>query len=158
MIPPILWTLPRQGLEMALGGIYGMLTAALQGERAMSSKQSMEDVKAGGSVKQQSNVETEQVMRRIEAVGDVQQLIEFATSNLAALAAELKNLIPQVRAYAPNAVAEIDRLKQAETAANAGDSQGFVSSVKGIARWVGDFAAKVGASLVAKILEKQMGL
>jgi hypothetical protein len=123
----------------------------------MSSKQSMEDVKAGGSVKQQSNVETEQVMRRIEAVGDVQQLIEVATSNLAALAAELKDLIPQLNAYDPNALAEIGRLKRAEAAANAGDSHGFVGSLKGTARWVGDFATKVGASLVARVLEKQMG-
>jgi hypothetical protein len=124
----------------------------------MTSKQSMEDVKAGGSARQQSNVETEQVMRRIEAVGDVEQLIQVATSNLEALATELKDLIPKLQAYDPNAATEIDRLKQAETAAHAGDGAGFVRSLKGAARWVGDFATKVGASLVAKVLEKQMGL
>ena len=113
------------------------------------SKQSMEGVKSGGRVRQRSNVETEQTMKQIEAVGDVEQLIQVATSNVEALAAELSALIPKLREYDPGATAELERLRLAEDAAKAGKGDGIVSALKGTARWVCDFATKVGASLVA---------
>jgi hypothetical protein len=122
-----------------------------------SSRQSMDGV-TGRNISQRSNVETEQKMQQVEASGDVEQLIQIATSHMEAIAIELRELIAKLQAYDPNATAEIDRLKRAEAAAQAGDTHAVVSSLKGAARWVIDFASKVGTSLVAKILEKQMGL
>lgn len=45
--------------------------------RVMSSKQSMENVKAGGVAMQQANLPVAQVTRDIKAVGGVQQLIQL---------------------------------------------------------------------------------
>jgi hypothetical protein len=127
-------------------------------ETAMLSKQTMENIKsAGGKVEQRSNVAVEQLMRNIDASGDVRQLIDIAATNLDVIAAELVKLRAELQRYDPGATAELSRLEKAEAAARAGDSSGVVESLKGAARWVVDFATKVGTSVVAKIIEKQMG-
>ena len=122
------------------------------------SKQSMENVKAGGKVLQSSNVDTDQAMKDIDAAGDVEQLIAVVGSKTAAISAELTRLHEKLGRYDPNATAELQRVKNAEEAAKLGDGAGVVASLKGVARWVLDFAKEVGTSLVAKIIEKQMGL
>lgn len=124
----------------------------------MRGKQTMEGVKAGGNVKQQSSIPAEQVMKQIEAAGNVEQLIEIAGNNLAEAAAQLTELIPKLQQYDPTATTEIGRLQSAETAAKNGNSGEMIAALKGTARWVADFATKVGASIVSTIIEKQMGL
>jgi hypothetical protein len=123
-----------------------------------SSKQTMQDVKSGGKVRQISNVEIQQVMEKIEAVGDIEQLIEVVEAEIPPIAAELTRLHAELAEYDPKAIAELQRVKNAEDAAKRGDSSGVVANLRGIARWVGDFATKIGTSLVAKIIEKQLGL
>ena len=56
--------------------------------------------------------------------------------------------------YDPGAKTELDRLAAAEEAARRGNSAKVVASLKGVGRWVGDFAAKVGVQVVATIIEK----
>jgi hypothetical protein len=127
-------------------------------EGVMAGKQYMKDIKAGGDVKQKSDIPAEQFMEQIEAVGNVVQLLEVVTRNLDTVRSELKELLSKLEAYDPNAAAELDRLRNAVVAAEAGQSQQMLAALKGTARWVADFATKVGTSVVAKILEKQIGL
>jgi hypothetical protein len=49
-------------------------------------------------------------------------------------------------------------LKNAEEAAKRGDTAGVVASLNGVSKWVLGFAGDIGTSLVAKVIEKQMGL
>jgi hypothetical protein len=120
-------------------------------------KQRMENVKAGGKVLQSSNIDADQAMKDIDAAGDVEQLIAVVGSETAAISAELTKFHAELEKYDPSATAELQRVKNAEEAAQLGDNAGVVASLKGTARWVLDFAQKVGTSLVAKIIEKQMG-
>jgi flagellar motility protein MotE (MotC chaperone) len=120
--------------------------------------QRMSDVKSGATVRQQSNISVDQVLERIDAVGDVEQLIEVATSNLDAAAKQLAKLRAEIQKYDPKATAELDRLAAAETAAKSGDGAGVIANLKGLGKWVSDFASKIGAAIVARLIEKQMGL
>jgi ParB-like chromosome segregation protein Spo0J len=121
------------------------------------SKQTMENVK-GKNVTQRSSHTSEQMMRGIEAAGDVQQLIEAADGDLDVIAAELEKLRLEMRKYDPTATVELNRLEKAEAAARAGNSSGVLNHLKGAGRWVVEFGTKVGTSIVAKIIEKQIGL
>jgi hypothetical protein len=120
--------------------------------------QNMRNVRSGGRVRQSSNVAADQRMNRINAVGDVEQLISVVGSENEAITAELTKLHEELQKYDANATVEIQRVKNAEEAAKRGDSATVVASLKGVARWVIDFAREVGTELVAKIIEKQMGL
>lgn len=121
-------------------------------------QQRMERVKSGRDVVQSSNVATDQTMADIEAAGDVQQLIAAIGNDTETISAELRKLHAELVKYDPNATAELQSVKNAEEAARHGDSAGIVLSLKGVARWVVDFAKKLGISVVAKIIEKQIGL
>jgi len=120
----------------------------------------MEDVTSRqGKVVQKSNVAVDQTMSRIDAAGDVEQLIEVVKEiDPKELVAELAKLHEELKTYDPSATVELERVKNAESAAQRGDSSGIVSSLKGAARWVLDFSQKIGATIIAKIIEKQMGL
>jgi hypothetical protein len=107
-------------------------------------------------VLQSSNVETDQTMDIIDAVGNVEQLIAVVGNDTAAISAELTKLHAELQKYDPNATTELQKVKNAEEAAKCGDGAGIVSSLKGVARWVLDFAKEVGTSVVAKIVEKQL--
>jgi hypothetical protein len=121
-------------------------------------KQSMRNVKAGRDARQKSDIAIEQTMDAVEAIGDVEQLITVVDTQKAAISSELVKLRTELTKYDPNATTELERLKKAEDAAKRGDSAGVVANLKGIARWVLDFSKEVGTTLVAKIIEKQMGL
>lgn len=125
----------------------------------MTSKMTMQDVTSGGKVTQKSNSPADQTMSKIDAAGDVQQLIEvIKETDPQLLKAELSKLYEGLKKYNSNATSELQRVKNAKSAAERGDSSGVASSLKGTARWVLDFAEKIGSSVIAKIIEKQMGL
>jgi hypothetical protein len=117
----------------------------------------MQNVK-GRNVTQQSSDGTEQIMRLVEAAGDVQQLIEVTGRNTSVITLELEKLRLEIQKYHPAAIEELTRLKDAEKAAHAGDSSKVLEHLKGTGRLVGDFAAKLGTSIVTKLIEKQIGL
>lgn len=137
---------------------YALHSSFRKGQPEMNSKMSMENVRSGGKVVQKSNVETDQAMSKIDAAGDVQQLIEVVKEiDQGRLEAELTKLHDELKKYDPSATAELERVKNAEAAAKRGDSSGVASSLKGAARWVLEFAQKIGSTVIAKIIEKQMG-
>lgn len=121
------------------------------------SEQKMSGVKSGGKVVQVANAAARQTMEKIDAAGNVEQLIKIVGNETAAIASELEILRSKLITYDPNATAELDRLEKAHRAAERGDSSGIVSSLRGAGRWVVDLAKDAGASIVAEIIEKQMG-
>lgn len=124
----------------------------------MKSKQSMKNVKAGGNLLQKSNVLTQQTMDHVDAARNLQQLLEVTEKiDPAQLKAELTKLHKELMEYDPKAIAELQRVKDAEKAADQGNPKEAASTLIGTARWVGEFAQKIGASVVAKIIEKQIG-
>ena len=123
------------------------------GERMV--EQGMTGVKSGGTVEQRSATPVRQTMDTIDAAGDVRQIIESAGPG--ALAAELTKVLGALKAYDPAATAVADKLTAAATAAQAGDAAGAAGHLRGIGKWVGELATKVGASLVAHVIEKQAG-
>jgi hypothetical protein len=60
--------------------------------------------------------------------------------------------------YDPNATTELGRVKRTEKAAKENNGAGLVEALKDTAKWVLDFATKIGTSVIAKIIEKQIGL
>jgi hypothetical protein len=124
----------------------------------MIAKQQMINVRSGGTVEQRSDIVVEQTMRAVEAAGDVRQLAKVAGANFDLIASELATLRDEIQRYDPKASIELQRLGHAEQAARSGNGEGIVENLRGVARWVIDFAAKIGVSVVAKILEKQAGL
>ena len=56
------------------------------------------------------------------------------------------------------AAAELDQLEEAESAARAGETSRVLDYLKGAGSGVIEFASKVGTSVVAKLVEKQVGL
>jgi ParB-like chromosome segregation protein Spo0J len=126
-------------------------------EGAVKPSQTMENVRAGGRVEQRSSISTDQLMRGIDAAGDVRQLVEAAGTDLKVIADELAKLRTELHRYDPSAATVLERLERAEAAARSDDSEGVLMSLLGMGRWVLDFATKIGASVVARIIEKQMG-
>jgi hypothetical protein len=124
----------------------------------MRGEQYMENIRSGGKVQQRTSLPATQVMRDIDAAGDVQQIIEVLSTNLDVIAAQLADLIPKIVDYDPNATGEVERLTRAEAAAQSGNASEMLAALKGIGRWVIDFSSKVGAGVVAKLIEKQMGI
>jgi hypothetical protein len=124
----------------------------------MKSSQKMRGVKSGGKVLQKANVPTEQEMDEIDATGDVEQLIEVAGKiDPKKMEAELTKLHEELKKHDPNATAELQRVGNAEAAAKRGDSSGAASSLTGAGQMVLNLAKELGTSIVAKIIEKQMG-
>ncbi len=121
-------------------------------------RQTMKTVKSGGSVKQQSAVPATQEMDDIDAAGDVDQIIEQAGHQPEKIAADVKRLRDAVAAFDPHAAAELGRLDAAEAAAKQGDGAGALGHLKGLGRWVGKIATEIGAGVLAKIIEAQMGM
>lgn len=121
-------------------------------------KQDMQAIKAGGSVIQKSNVATEQHMAEVEAEHDVSQIIELTSADIEALSTEIPKLREEIASYDPSARHEIAALSAAEVAIDAGDTNRALSHLKSLGRWVLDFATKVGASVIAKVIERQIGL
>jgi hypothetical protein len=132
-----------------------MSKPAITGQDAKSS-QTMESVFSGGHVRQASDAPANQTMKDVAAIGDVEQIIN--EGGLDTIAAELQKLQTELAKYDPNATTEIARLKAAESAARQGDKVGVAENLKGAARWVLDFATKVGTTVIAKIIETQLGL
>ena len=124
----------------------------------MKSKQTMENVKSGGAVEQQSSAAADQTMRKIDAAGDVHQIIEITSANMKTIEDELTKLRSALEKYDPNATTELARIKSAEKAAKEGNGAGVVEALRDTAKWVLDFATKIGTSVIAKIIEKQIGL
>jgi D-arabinose 1-dehydrogenase-like Zn-dependent alcohol dehydrogenase len=122
------------------------------------SRQSMRGVKSGGSIIQKSNADTVQLMNKINAAGNVQQLIELIGSHTETIAAELETLRLRLRQSDPSATADLERLNKAHEAAMRGDSSGIVSSLCGVGKWVISFAREAGTSIIADMIEKQLGL
>jgi len=106
---------------------------------------------------QLSKGQAKQLMSNIDAAGDARQMIDIVHANLGAIEAELTKLRSEMQHASPGATAELKRLEKAEVAARKGDSSGAVENLKGAAKWVVDSATKVGTSVVAKLIEKQMG-
>ena len=75
----------------------------------MEAKQSGKRIKAGGSVRQKSNIPATQTLSDIGATSDVEQLVEVVSPNIELIAAQLKELISQIKKYDPNATADIER-------------------------------------------------
>jgi hypothetical protein len=124
----------------------------------MSGKQSMTGVRFGGKVEQRAGVSAIQTMDDIDASGDVQQIIDASGGNLDAIAAQLAILIPKIKDYAPNATREVESLQKAEAAARSGQTAEMLAALRGAGKWVIRLARDVGAELVAKLIEKQIGL
>lgn len=122
-----------------------------------SVSQSMHKVKSGGSITQQSGVPAMQAMDDIDAAGDVGQVIMEAGIDPERLAADLLRLRDAVAAFDPRATVELTRLDAAGDAAQQGDGAGALTRIQGLGRWVGKLAADIGAEVLAKIIEKQMG-
>jgi hypothetical protein len=121
-------------------------------------RQTMKKVKSGGSVKQQSSVPVTQDMDDIDAAGGVDQIIQEAGNQPGKIAAEVKRLRDAVAAFDPHAATELSRLDAAEVAARRGDGAAALGHLKGLGRWVGKIAADIGAGVLAKIIEAQMGI
>jgi hypothetical protein len=124
----------------------------------MVSTQRMTNIKSGGTVEQRANVPVEQVMDQIDAAKDVRQLIDVASANLDLIAGQVSTLRTKLEEYDPKASVELGKLAAAETAARSGDSGNLLANLKGLARWVADFASKIGVSVVSKLIEHQIGL
>ena len=81
----------------------------------MKSKQTMENVKVGRNAEQRSNVQADQVMRRVDAAGDARQLVEAVDTNLETIVSELAELRSQMQRYYSGAVSELERLERVPT-------------------------------------------
>jgi hypothetical protein len=124
----------------------------------MISKQQMEGIKSGGSVEQRSDAAIQQTMKSIEAAANVKQIVEIAGADFDVIARELATLRDEIHKYDPKASIEVKQLGYAEQAARSGNAEGIVENLRGMGRWVVDFASKIGVSVVTKVLEKAIGL
>jgi hypothetical protein len=124
----------------------------------MIAKQNMKNVKSGGIVLQRTDMAAAQTMEDIEAAGDVRQLSELAKANYSVIASELRKLHTEIGKSHPEALIELERLQAAEQAARGGNGEATMSCLGNLGKWVGDFASKIGVSVVAKLIEKQAGL
>jgi len=75
----------------------------------------MENVKVGRNAEQRSNVQADQVMRRVDAAGDARQLVEAVDTNLETIVSELAELRSQMQRYYSGAVSELERLERVPT-------------------------------------------
>jgi hypothetical protein len=99
----------------------------------------------------------------VGAFGDnakAEKFVQFSSSDLSVLAEEIAALkqVANTRASTEDQKAAVTALSQAEEAAKAGNAESMLQKLKAAGKWIADLAASVGKSVLADMIEHQIGL
>jgi hypothetical protein len=99
----------------------------------------------------------------VGAFGDnakTEKFVQFSSSDLSVLAEEIAALkqVANTRASTEDQKAAVTALSQAEEAAKAGNAESMLQKLKAAGKWIADLAASVGKSVLADMIEHQIGL